>query len=98
MSMLAKTILQTLSGHSSLSIPGRRLRQAHVGQNFNEILRAIDALQITQDYGVLTPADWEKGDDTIVSPMYSDKEATEKFGRFKKETENLRLTKDPRGL
>src|SRR5690606_21166058 len=38
---------------------------ASTGRNFNEILRVIDSLQLTADYSVATPADWNHGEDVI---------------------------------
>ncbi len=43
-----------------------------IGRNFDELLRAIDALQTTYRYPVLTPADWQPGDNAIISPKLSD--------------------------
>lgn len=50
-----------------------------VGRNFDEILRAIDALQFTEKYGVATPADWKVGDKVIIPPNVTDEEAKEKY-------------------
>lgn len=52
---------------------------ASTGRNFNEILRVIDSLQLTADYKVATPVDWEDGDDVIIVPAVSDEEAKERF-------------------
>jgi len=52
---------------------------ASVGRNIDEILRAIDALQLTSELPVSTPVDWNRGDDVIVSPSLSDDEAAERF-------------------
>lgn len=65
-----------------------------IGRNFNEILRAIDALQRNEKYDVLTPANWVHGDEVIVPPLYSDEEAIEKFGYVHKKTDHIRLTED----
>ena len=65
-----------------------------IGRNFNEILRAIDALQRNEKYDVLTPANWVHGDEVIVPPLYSDEEAIEKFGYVQKKTDHIRLTED----
>ena len=54
---------------------------AATGRNFDEILRVIDSLQLTANYSVATPANWQDGDDCIVVPAVSDEEATEKFPR-----------------
>ncbi|MGH9189123.1 MAG: peroxiredoxin, partial [Acidimicrobiales bacterium] len=40
---------------------------ASTGRNFAELLRVIDSLQLTADYKVATPADWENGDDVIIA-------------------------------
>ena len=38
------------------------------GRNFNEILRVIDSLQLTDNYSVATPVDWQDGEDVVVAP------------------------------
>ncbi len=45
------------------------------GRNFQEILRAIDSLQLTATHRVATPADWKQGDDVIIAGSVSDEEA-----------------------
>lgn len=52
---------------------------ASTGRNFNELLRVIDSLQLTSQYSVATPADWQDGDDTIVVPSVSTEDAIAKF-------------------
>ncbi len=42
------------------------------GRNFNEILRVIDSLQLTDGYSVATPANWTDGDDVIILPSLKD--------------------------
>ncbi|HZV21721.1 MAG TPA: peroxiredoxin [Hyphomicrobiales bacterium] len=49
------------------------------GRNFQEILRVIDSLQLTDKHKVSTPADWKQGDDVIIVPSLSDEEAKQKF-------------------
>lgn len=49
------------------------------GRNFAEILRVIDSLQLTDNYKVTTPANWNDGDDVIISPALSNDEAKELF-------------------
>ncbi|WP_421724866.1 peroxiredoxin [Bauldia sp.] len=51
------------------------------GRNFNEILRAIDALQMTETHKVATPANWRKGEDVIILPSVSDDAAKAAFPR-----------------
>ena len=52
---------------------------ASTGRNFFEILRVIDSLQLTANYQVATPADWQEGDDVIVTPAVSNDQLAEKF-------------------
>lgn len=66
------------------------------GRNFNEILRAIDSMQLTATHKVATPANWENGDDVIITGAVSDEEATEKFGSFERVLPYLRKTKQPK--
>jgi peroxiredoxin (alkyl hydroperoxide reductase subunit C) len=50
-----------------------------VGRNYDEILRVIDSLQLGDANGVVTPADWQKGDKVIIPPTVSNDEAQQKF-------------------
>jgi len=52
---------------------------ASTGRNFEEILRAIDSVQLTANHSVATPVDWKDGEDCIVLPSVSDEEAEQKF-------------------
>jgi alkyl hydroperoxide reductase subunit AhpC len=52
---------------------------ASTGRNFTELLRVIDSLQLTANYQVATPADWQDGDDVIVVPAVSTEDAQKKF-------------------
>ena len=45
------------------------------GRNFDEILRAIDSMQLTVTHKVATPANWSKGEDVIIVPAVKDDEA-----------------------
>jgi thioredoxin-dependent peroxiredoxin len=49
------------------------------GRNFDEILRAIDSLQLTAAHKVATPANWRQGEDVIIAPAVSDTEARDTF-------------------
>lgn len=51
-----------------------------VGRNFLEILRVIDALQLNAQHSVATPADWQKGDDVIVTLNIPTAEIESRFG------------------
>lgn len=64
------------------------------GRNFAEILRVIDALQLTDAKRVATPADWQKGQEVIIPPSISDDQARDIFPQGWKELRPyLRLTK-----
>ena len=52
---------------------------ASTGRNFHELLRVIDSLQLTANYSVATPADWQDGDKVIVVPAVSTEDAIKKF-------------------
>ncbi len=52
---------------------------ASTGRNFVEILRVIDSLQLTANYKVATPADWQHGDKVIVVPAVSTEDAIARF-------------------
>lgn len=49
------------------------------GRNFDEILRVIDSLQLTDKHKVTTPANWMQGDEVIISPSVSDEDAKKMF-------------------
>lgn len=69
---------------------------ASTGRNFHEILRVIDSLQLTSEYSVATPADWQDGEDTIVVPSISTADAIQKFPKGVKEVKPyLRYTPQP---
>jgi alkyl hydroperoxide reductase subunit AhpC len=66
-----------------------------VGRNFDEILRALDAIQAAEDTPIATPANWKPGDDVIVALSLSTDEAKEKFGDVNVVFPYLRTTKQP---
>ncbi|HWT70939.1 MAG TPA: peroxiredoxin [Oxalicibacterium sp.] len=68
-----------------------------VGRNFDEILRALDALQLTDKYTVATPGNWRDGDDVIIPLSIQDEEVIkQKFPKgYKAERPYLRLTPQP---
>lgn len=49
------------------------------GRNWQEILRAIDSLQLTAKHGVSTPSDWKQGEDVFFSAAVPENEARKKF-------------------
>jgi len=67
------------------------------GRNFDEILRVIDSMQLTAKHQVATPAQWQQGDDVIITPAVSDEDAKQRFGEFTKVKPYLRTTKQPAG-
>jgi alkyl hydroperoxide reductase subunit AhpC len=67
------------------------------GRNFDEILRVIDSLQLTDSYSVSTPVNWNAGQDVIIVPSVSDTDAERRFPRgWRASKSYLRLTPDPR--
>jgi len=69
---------------------------ASTGRNFFEILRVIDSLQLTANYSVATPANWEEGQDVIVVPAVSTEDAIKKFPKGVKVVKPyLRYTPQP---
>ena len=66
------------------------------GRNIDELLRVIDSLQLTANYSVSTPANWNQGDDVIIAPAISNEDAKTKFPKgFKELKPYLRLTPQP---
>lgn len=69
---------------------------ASTGRNFTEILRVIDSLQLTADYGVATPANWKNGEDVVVIPSIKTEDIPAKFPKgFKLIKSYLRTTPQP---
>jgi alkyl hydroperoxide reductase subunit AhpC len=70
---------------------------ASTGRNFDEILRVIDSLQLTDGYSVATPVDWKDGQDVVIVPSLKDPEVLkQKFPQGWREVKPyLRLTKQP---
>lgn len=66
---------------------------ASTGRNFKELIRVIDSLQLTAHHQIATPANWQKGEDAVISPSVSDEEAQKRFPGFKKIKPYLRITK-----
>ncbi|MFG3453340.1 peroxiredoxin [Pseudomonas knackmussii] len=70
---------------------------ASTGRNFNEILRVIDSLQLTDNHKVATPANWQDGDDVVIVPSLQDEnEIKQRFPKgYRVVKPYLRLTPQP---
>jgi thioredoxin-dependent peroxiredoxin len=67
------------------------------GRNFDEILRAIDSMQLTAKHKVATPAQWKQGQDVIIAGSVSDDEAKKLFPQgWKAPKPYLRITQQPK--
>lgn len=82
--------------------PNKKLRltftyPASTGRNFDELLRVIDSLQLTDKYSVATPANWQDGQDCVIVPSIQDpQELQEKFPKgYNAVKPYLRLTPQP---
>lgn len=81
--------------------PAKRIRlmltyPQSCGRNFDEVLRAVDSLQVSDAHDVITPASWRSGDEVIIPPSLTDEEAQQRFPRgWRALTSYLRLTPDP---
>jgi alkyl hydroperoxide reductase subunit AhpC len=67
------------------------------GRNFDEVLRVIDSLQLTANHKVATPAQWQQGDDVIISGSVSNDEAKELFGEWQEPKPYIRIVPQPAG-
>jgi len=66
------------------------------GRNFDELLRVIDSMQLTDRYKIATPVNWRQGEDVIIVPTVSDEEAKERFPQgWKALKPYLRVTPQP---
>lgn len=82
--------------------PNKKIRAmitypASTGRNFEEILRVIDSLQLTDGYSVATPVNWKDGDDCVIVPSLQDPEVLkQKFPKgYKVIKPYLRMTPQP---
>ncbi len=82
--------------------PNKKLRltftyPASTGRNFDELLRVIDSLQLTDNYSVATPANWKDGDDCVIVPSIKDpEELKQKFPKgYTALKPYLRMTPQP---
>jgi alkyl hydroperoxide reductase subunit AhpC len=69
---------------------------ASTGRNFEELLRVIDSLQLTEYHKVATPANWKNGEDVVISPAITNEEIPAMFPKGHKEIKPyLRMTPQP---
>lgn len=83
--------------------PAKKIRltityPASTGRNFDEVLRVIDSLQLTDNHKVATPGNWKSGDEVVIVPSLQDEdEIKQRFPKgYKAIRPYLRLTPDPR--
>ncbi|MEB6676497.1 peroxiredoxin [Acinetobacter haemolyticus] len=94
---------ETLTVRSLVIIdPNKKVRliityPASTGRNFNEVLRVIDSLQLTDHHKVATPANWQQGEDVVIIPSLKDEEEIkQRFPKgYKAVKPYLRLTAQP---
>jgi len=68
-----------------------------VGRNFDEVMRALDALQLTARHSVATPANWKPGNDVIIPTSVSNEDAQKKYpSGFKTLKPYLRIVPQPK--
>lgn len=94
---------ETLTVRSLLIIdPNKKVRltityPASTGRNFNEVLRVVDSLQLTDHHKVATPANWQQGEDVVIVPSLKDEdEIKQRFPKgYTAVKPYLRLTPQP---
>src|SRR5262245_9115822 len=81
--------------------PAKKIRTiltypASTGRNFDEILRVVDSLQLTDRHKVATPVNWKQGDDVIIVPSLSNDDARKLFPNgWDEQRPYLRVVKQP---
>ena len=71
---------------------------ASTGRNFEEVLRVIDSIQLTEHHKVATPVNWKNGENVIIVPAVSDEDAKKRFpGGWEAKKPYLRVVKQPGG-
>ncbi|MGC9220010.1 MAG: peroxiredoxin [Solirubrobacteraceae bacterium] len=67
----------------------------NVGRDFHEVLRTIDALQLSERYEVSTPAQWKPGEKVFISGSVSNEQAKERFGQWEEPKPYMRIIPQP---
>ncbi|MEP4390869.1 redoxin domain-containing protein, partial [Marinobacter sp.] len=101
--MIHPSASETLTVRSLFVIdPNKKIRlmityPASTGRNFNEVLRVVDSLQMTDIHKVATPGNWEPGGDVVIVPSLQDEdEIKERFPQgYRAVKSYLRMTPDP---
>jgi alkyl hydroperoxide reductase subunit AhpC len=99
--MIHPNALDTMTVRSVFIIgPDKKIKlmltyPAATGRNFDELLRALDSLQLTAKHQVATPADWKQGEDVIITSAVSDEEAAQRFPGYTAHKPYLRTTPQP---
>ena len=101
--MIHPNSLENLTVRSVFIIDGNKKVRATItypastGRNFNEILRVIDSLQLTDNYKVATPVNWQDGDEVVIVPSLKDpEELARRFPKgYRAVKPYLRLTPQP---
>lgn len=81
--------------------PNKKIRMTmtypkSAGRNFDEILRVVDSIQLTDKHKVATPVNWKQGEDVIIVPTLSNEEAEKLFPQgWEAKKPYLRITKQP---
>ena len=82
-------------------VPAKKVRLTltyppSTGRSFDEILRVLDSLQLTDSHKVATPVDWNDGDDVVILPAISDEDADQMFPKgYESVKPYLRVTPQP---
>jgi alkyl hydroperoxide reductase subunit AhpC len=67
------------------------------GRNFDEVLRALDSMQLTANHKVSTPANWKQGDDVLLLATVTEEEAKQKYpGGVKSPKPYIRIVAQPK--
>jgi len=69
---------------------------ASTGRNFDELLRVIDSLQLAANYSVATPANWQDGENVVITAGVKDEDIAAKFPKgYERVKPYLRMTPQP---